>query len=293
MVLADTTGWDNFVENLRQIFVVPDDSGLNYLTRILISLAIIVAAFFLIKLIVHILKKAFGIAKKGPEIDVSAKSFLVTLIKVLLWIGVALLVVSILKIDTTNIVGITSAITVALGLALQDLISCFASGILILQQHYIHTNDYIHIQTSLGETEGSVQKIHLFFTYLVTPGGQQIILPNNNVQKAIVTNYTTLGVRRLDYDVGVSYDADIELAKKVLHEIVDKDERILEEKGVTVYVYELGAYSVGLRIRVWAKFDQYWSLYNELSEKILLEFRKHNIRIPSSTDLLITKESSN
>lgn len=282
--------WSNFWQKVGEFFLNKDTSGLNYLTRILLAIGTIIVAFFIIKFIGFLLSKAFKIAKKGPEIDVSAKWFIIKVLKIILWIFVAFIVVNLLKIDTTGIAGVTSAITVALGLALQDVILCFASGIIILQQKHIATGEFISVQNSFGSCEGTVSKIHFFFTYLRTPDGQEVTVPNNNMLKAVVTNYTRLGKRRLNYDVGVAYDADIALAKEVLTKIVIDDERRLKDEELNVYVYELGPYSVGIRIRMWTSVDDYWQVYNELSEKVLLAFREHNIRIPSSTDIAISKQ---
>ena len=279
--------WVDFWTSVGNFFLAKDGYGVNYLTRILIAIAIIVLGWLLIRFIGFLLKKAFGIKKKGPEIDVSAKFFIVNIIKIALWLGVAFIVVWVLRIDTTGIAGVSSAITVAIGLSLQDLIGCFASGIVILQQKHIVTGDYISVSNGLGTAEGTVTKIHFFMTYLKTPNGQEVTIPNNNMQKAIVTNYTRLGKRRMDYDVGVSYNSDIALVKKVLTDLVKDDTRRLKDEDLSVYVYELGPYAVGVRIRLWTKFDEYWSLYNELSEKVLLACRKNNIYIPSSTDRVV------
>ena len=270
--------------------MTPDDVGVNYLTRILIAIGLILIGWLVIKLLTVLIKKAMRIKKKGPDIDVSAKFFIVEIIKIFLWLGVAFLVLGTLKIEITGIAGITSAITVALGLALQDLISCFASGVLILQQKHIVTGDFISVQNSYGSCEGTVTKIHFFFTYLKTPAGQEVTVPNNNMTKAVVTNYTRLGTRRLDYNVGVAYDSDIALVKQTLLDIIKDDPRVLKDNDVTAYVYELGSYSVGVRLRFWTKFGDYWPVYNELSEKILLAFREKGIYIPSSTDLKVEKK---
>lgn len=281
--------WEQFWESVWLFFTEKDAQGLNYLIRIGIAIAIIIVAYFLIKLVAHFLKRGLGIKKKGLDIDVSAKFFFVSVIKAFLWIGVAFLVIGILKIDTTGIAGITSAVTVALGLALQDLIMGFASGVVIINQHHIAAGEFIGVSNSYGTQEGIVDKIHIFFTYLRTPAGQEITIPNSNMLKASVTNYTRNGCRRLDYDVGVAYDTDIALAKKVLLYLVKGDQRMLDGTEPTIYVYELGAYAVGLRIRMMMKVDEYWPMYNELSERVLLAFRENNIYIPSSTDRAIMK----
>ena len=284
-----SNAWAQFWRKVGEFFWTPDAYGLNYLSRIGIAIAIIVVAWLLLRVISLIYKRALHIKKKPLTIDVSAKFFIFTVIKVFYWLAVAFVAFSILKIDITGAAGIASAVTVALGLALQDIIACFAAGVIILNQKSIGTGDFIGVQNDYGTAEGFVTKIHFFFTYLKTPNGQEVTIPNSNMLHAVVTNYTKLNKRRVNYDVGVAYDTDIELAKKVLTDLFKNDELILQKEECTVYVYELGAYSVGVRIRCWTKFKDYWPFYNALSEKILLSFREHNIRIPSSTDIQIEK----
>ena len=287
------TSWSEFWQKVGEFFMTPDEAGINYLTRILIAIGAIVLAWLLLRLISFIYKKATHIKKKSPAIDVSAKFFILNLIKIFYWLAVAFIVISALKIDVTGAAGIASAVTVALGLALQDVIACFAAGVIILNQKNIATGEFISVQNTYGCSEGTVTKIHFFFTYLRTPNGQEVSIPNSNMLHAVITNYTRLNKRRLNYDVGVAYDTDIELAKKVLTDLFKDNELILPKEEFSVYVYELGAYSVGIRVRCWTKFKDYWPLYNSMSEKILLAFRENGIRIPSSTDLQVQNLSSN
>ena len=281
-------GWQAFWRQVGEWFWTKDDAGLNYLMRIGISIAVIVIAWLLLRVISLIYKKAFHV-KKPIDIDVSAKFFILNIIKFFYWIGVAFIVITMLKINVTGVAGIASAITVALGLALQDVIACFAAGVIILNQKSIKTGEFISVQNSYGSAEGTVTSIHFFFTHLKTPNGQEVTIPNSNMLHAVVTNYTRLGKRRVNYDVGVAYDTDIELAKKVLTELFEGNELILKKEEFTVYVYELGSYSVGIRVRCWTKFKDYWPFYNSMSEKVLLAFREHGIRIPSSTDIQVDK----
>lgn len=281
-------GWVDFWQKFADFFWKIDDHGLNYLSRIGIAIAMIVFAWIFIKLVSLGLRKAFKV-KKGPEIDASMKYFVIELIKVIFWIGIAFGVASVLKFDLTGVAGITSAITVALGLALQDLLGSFFSGILLLNQKIIKTGDYIRVKNAYGECEGTVVRIHFFVTFLTTPQGQRVIIPNKNMSGAVITNFTTLGKRRIDYDVGVSYDADIAKVKEVLLSVVKDEELILPDEVCETYVESLGAYSVNVRLRCWVKFENYWKLYNQLSERVLLAFRENGINIPSSTDILIKK----
>ena len=289
MILDALETWNQMWYKIGQFFMTPDDSGVNYLTRILISIGLIIIGWIIIKVFGMILRKVFGVKRKGPQIDVSAKFFVIKVIEVFLWIGVALLVISTLKFDVTGVAGIASAVTVALGLALQDVIACFAYGILLLQQKNFIAGDYISVQNAFGSCEGTVESVHFFFTYLHTINGQEITIPNNNMAKAVVTNYTKLGKRRTNFEVGIAYDSDIALAKKVMMEIAKSDPRVLKDPEPYVYVLELGAYAVTLRLRCWLKVEDYWPFYYELAEKVLLAFRENGIYIPSSTDRQIMK----
>ena len=124
VVLDAYQGWLDFWKKFADFFWLPDTAGLNYLTRIAIAIGIIVVSWLFIKLIGLALKKAFRV-KRGPDIDASAKYLAIEVIKILLWIGAAFVVAYVLKLNLTGVAGITSAIAVALGLALQDLIGSF------------------------------------------------------------------------------------------------------------------------------------------------------------------------
>ena len=124
-------GWVEFWQKFANFFWVADSSGLNYLARIGISIALIVVTWLLLKLLTLGLKKAFKI-KKGPDIDASAKLIIIGLIKFLIWIGIGFAVCSILKINLSGMGGIVASIGVALGLALQDLLRDLIAGISII-----------------------------------------------------------------------------------------------------------------------------------------------------------------
>ena len=287
---VEKNGWEQFWDAIVDFFMTKDSTGMNYLARIGIAVGIIIVAYILIKLICHFIKKALGVKRKGPEIDVSARLFVVQVIKVLLWVGVAFAVIAVLKIDTTGLAGVTSAVTVALGLALQDIVVGFASGLLVIHHHIFLAGEFVSITNSYGTQEGIVDRVQVFFTYLKTPAGQELTIPNSAVLKATVTNYTRSGERRMDYNVGVAYNSDIAKVKKVLEDLIKDDPRRMKERPYEVYLYELGAYSVGVRVRCWTTPDNYWPLFNNMSEMVLLAFNKNGIYIPSSTDRLIMKD---
>lgn len=281
-------GWVDFWKRVGDFFWVPDGNGLNYLARIGIAVALIVFTWLILKLVTIGLKKAFKV-KRGPDIDASAKLLIISVIKFLIWIGIGFAVCSVLKISLSGFGGVVASIGVALGLALQDLIGSFFSGILIINQKIIRTGDYISVRNAFGECEGTVERVHFFITILRNVKGQRIIIPNKNMASAVVTNYTVSGERRIDFDVRVSIDADVKAVKEALWSVIKDEPLVINTDKSDVYAESFGEYGVNFRLRCWTKFEDYWPLYNQLTERVLLAFREKGVSIALSTERNIKK----
>ena len=190
------------LESIGSFFTHNEEGTLSNLEKIIFSLVIIVVAWVVIKFIVLLLRKIMGV-KKANTIDRSAKNFIITLIKYLLWLFVAFLVISMLGIDITSFAGVLSAITVALGLALQDVIGSLAAGLIILNQKNFLSDDYIQISNAFGTVEGTVVSVSLMYTSLKTVNGQVVFVPNSNIVKSNLTNFTREKQRRIVYSVNI------------------------------------------------------------------------------------------
>ena len=290
MFLSEIGDWFNkLFESLGSFFTHNEEGSLSNLEKILFSLVIIVVAWVAIKIIIGILRKLMGV-KKANTIDRSAKNFVISLIKYLLWLFVAFLVISVLGIDITSFAGVLSAITVALGLALQDVIGSLAAGLIILNQKNFLTDDYIQISNAFGTVEGTVLSVSLMYTSLRTVNGQVVFVPNSNIVKSNLTNFTKEKQRRIVYSVNVAYNSDIELVKNVLSNILSADERVSKEKEPQIHINELGEYAVTVVIKCWTDVGEYWNVLNGLHEKVLLAFRENNIIIPSSKEFKVLND---
>lgn len=281
-------GWVDFWQKFADFFWKPDDSGINYLSRIGVAIAIIIFTWLVLKLFNPLLKKLFKV-KRGPDIDVSAKLIILGLIKFLIWIAVGFIVCSVLKINLSGMGGIIASVGVALGLALQDLVGSFFSGLLIINQKTIRTGDHILVKNAFGECEGVVKRVHFFSTILISFQGQKIIIPNKNMASAIITNFTAIGERRIDFDVGVSYDSDLEVVKEALASVIKDEPLVINPEKTMVYAESFKEYSINMRLRCWTKFEDYWTLYNQLTERVYLAFKEKGIYIPKSTDRTVQK----
>lgn len=270
--------WTNFWESFKNFFLHAEAGDINNLTRIILAIIFAVGGHYLIKLILFLTKKAFGIKTK-IQVDVSAKSFFISVLNVILNILLVVLILSTLNISLTSIATLFSAATVAIGLSLQNLISAFASGVVLLRVKHFKTGDYIMVVHSDGTCEGEVTQVSIISTSLKTFDNQVVIIPNNKLLEGVITNYTTQKSRRCVLKVNITYDSDLKLAKKVLYDLINSDERIEKDPVPFIHVSNLGEYSIEIAIKFYTINAVYWDVYNTFLEDVFDAFNKNNIDI--------------
>jgi small conductance mechanosensitive channel len=131
-----------------------------------------------------------------------------------------------------------------------------------------------------GGVSGKVSHMSLVNTTFMTFDNQRLVVPNNNIWGAVITNVTAQRTRRVDLVFGISYGDDIEKAEKVLHEIVDAHEAVLDDPEPTIRLHELGESSVNFIVRPWVRTDDYWSTYWDLTKAVKKRFDEEGISIP-------------
>ena len=212
--------------------------------------------------------------KRG--VDVSLRGFLLSLfsitLKVLLFISVAGMV----GIETTSFIAIIGAAGLAVGLALQGTLANFAGGVLILLFKPYKVGDLIETQGTLGV----VKEIQIFVSILLTPENKTVIIPNGAISNGNITNYTTEGLIRVDMTFGISYDADIKLARKSLMEVMQNHSDVLKEPAPFVGVAELGDNSINLAVRAYSSPANYWNVYFDVYEQGKEALDKSGVSIP-------------
>ncbi len=180
--------------------------------------------------------------------------------------------------DATSVVALLGSAGVAIGLAVQGSLSNFAGGVLILLLKPFRVDDYIKMDND-GH-EGTVKEIQLFYTKLATPDNHVVIIPNGSLANSSILNMSTLGERRMDITVGISYDADIRTAREVILKVLEADEAVLKEKDRLVFVQELADSGVNLNVRCWASNEQYWECKWRITEQIKYALDDAGISIP-------------
>ena len=163
-----------------------------------------------------------------------------------------------------------------IGFALQDSLSNFASGMLILFYRPFDVGDTI----DAGGARGKVSSMSLVNTTIRTFDNQSLIIPNNKIWQDVITNVTDQKERRVDMTFGVSYDEDIDRVEKLLLEILNADDRVLEDPEPLVKVGSFGDSSVNLLCRPWVKTEDYWDVLWDLNKKVKQAFDREGIVIP-------------
>ncbi len=163
-----------------------------------------------------------------------------------------------------------------IGFALQDTLSNFASGLMILMYRPFDVGDVVEA----GGVSGKVNHMSLVNTTFMTFDNQKLVVPNNMIWSSVITNVTAQQTRRVDLTVGISYEDDIEKAETVLQDIISEHEAVLEDPKPTIRLHELGESSLNFIIRPWVKTSDYWDTYWELTKAIKLRFDKEGISIP-------------
>lgn len=243
-----------------------------YGIKIIAAAAILIIGIWVAKLFRKITKNIL----KKRDMDPTLGSFVGSLIYYAMIVFVVLAALAQLGIQTTSFIAVIGAAGLAIGLALQGSLANFAAGFLIIIFRPFKVGDYIE---GAG-TAGTVEEINILSTQLITPDNKTVIVPNSNMTSANIVNYSTKGTRRVDMVFGISYEDDIDKAKKILQEIIDEDDRVLKEPEPLIALAELGDSSVNFYVRPWTKADDYWSFLFETTEKVKKRFDNEGISIP-------------
>jgi small conductance mechanosensitive channel len=210
------------------------------------------------------------------QVEPTIVSFAVNMTYIALLVFVVLAALGQLGIQTTSFIAVIGAAGLAIGLALQGSLANFAAGFLMIIFRPFKVGDYIE---GAGVT-GTVEAIQIFTTQLQTPDNKTVIIPNAALTADNITNWSIKGTRRVDLVMGIGYGDDIDKAKKIMADVLAKDERILKDPAPKIAVVELADSSVNFVVRPWVKVEDYWDVYFDTTENIKKSFDDQGISIP-------------
>ena len=162
------------------------------------------------------------------------------------------------------------------GFALQDTMSNFASGVMLLLYRPFDVGNFI---TAAG-VSGTVHSLSLVSTKMTTPDNQTVIVPNSSIWGGVITNVTAQRTRRVDLVASIGYQDDIAKAEQALAEVVGAHPLVLKEPAPAIMLFELGDSSVNFVVRPWCKTSDYWGVKCDLTKAIKLRFDADGISIP-------------
>ena len=251
--------------------------------KLFIALILFLAGRKLIRFVQRMMSASFE--RTGVEIGVS--KFLRSLTEFSLYALLVFIILGQLGVNTTSILAVLGTASLALSLSLQQSLSNFAGGVLILMMKPFKVGDYI----VCIHGEGTVSMIGLVYTTLATVDNKAITIPNGTLANSTVTNVTAMERRRLDLTVGIGYRSDLKKAKTILEKLYREQPAVLKEPDITVFVDSLGESSVMIGARGWVAADDYWAAKWDITEKIKLAFDEAGIDIPfNQMDIHIVRD---
>lgn len=245
-------------------------------TWILIKLAIALVIYFVGRWVMRRILRLLDLAFEKRKVDLSLRSFARNTLQAVFIIVLLMIVVQTLGVNVTSLIAIFSAATLAIGMALSGTAQNFAGGIMILVMKPYRVGDFISAQ---GQS-GTVREIKLFSTVITTPDNRTIYIPNNSIATAIVDNYSTAELRRVDWTVGISYGDDVDAIRAAILAQLAADARVLQEPAAVVWVSELADSAVTLTVRAWVKSADYWNVFFEHNEKFYKQLPEKGAHFP-------------
>lgn len=248
------------------------DMSISAGKNILVAIIVYIVGRFLISMI----NKFFAQILEKRKIDVTIKTFLKSLVNILLTLLLIVSVVGALGVNTTSFAALLASAGVAIGMALSGNLQNFAGGLIVLLFKPYKVGDWIEAQG----VSGTVSEIQIFHTILTMADNKVVYIPNGNLSSGVVINYSRKETRRIEWVVGVDYGEDLAKVERVVRGLLDADARILKDPAPVVALNALSASSVDVTIRVWVAASDYWDVNFEVRKNIYNEFNKQNINFP-------------
>ncbi|MBB5634821.1 small conductance mechanosensitive channel [Pedobacter cryoconitis] len=267
----------NRIENYIEVFSEKIISGLP---NFILAVITLLAGIWLIKWFMGFIHRRF----KRNTVDISLSEFLISIIRVILYILLIISCASMIGIQTSSFVAVLGAGGLAVGLALQGSLSNFAGGVLILLFKPFKVG---HVISSANNVSGTVLKIDILYTTLKAGNGTTIYAPNGPLANAVINNTTDNEIRQAEYKISISFDTNIDTARKVILAVLESDALILKDPKPAVLVSSLEDNAVILLARAWAANGDFWSVYYANFQKIKEALEKNQIILSKKADIYV------
>ena len=247
---------------------------------------VIVFVFYLLSVLAA--KAARRALAKSKNISSLLSQFIVLSARRLVLFAGFFVGLSALEVNIGPVLAIVGAAGFVIAFALQNSLSNFASGILMLVYRPFDTGDFVSVAGVLGK----VESMNLLSTQLRLPDNQLVIVPNNSVWGDVITNVTGISERRVDLVFGIGYGDDIDKAQAILEKIVAEHELVLKDPEPVIQLHELADSSVNFVCRPWVSPENYWKVYWDVTREVKRRFDAEGVSIPfPQRDVHVYQES--
>lgn len=261
------------VSSLEAILSTLGEKAVSFGLKLLAALAILSIGLWLTKRLMNVIKR--GMERRNLE--ASLRSFLLSFLNILFKVFVVVICLTTVGVQMTSIVAVLGAASLAVGMALSGTLQNFAGGIVILLFKPFKVGDTI--ETATGKT-GVIKKIMIFTTELHTFDNQVVFLPNGALANGEIVNLSDGEIRRSDLQLSISYGDSVDIARKVILDILAKDVRVMQTPAPEVFISNLGDSGVELTVRYWSKYSDVYGSKNALIEQIYETLPKKKVSFP-------------
>jgi len=261
------------MESLQQWFASLETAQILAIAwKVIGAVLIFIIGRWVSKLIVSIIGKQ--LTKR--EMDAMLVSFVGTIVYTFLLLCVVLAAISYLGIAITPLIAVLGGGAVSVNLALQSSLSNFAAGVMLVGFRPFTKGHFVEA----GGVSGTVERVGLFNSELITPDNRSVIVPNSQITSSPITNYSAYDTRRVDLLIGVDYGDDLKLARDTIWKVITGHEKVLAEPEPAILVMDLADSSVNFAVRPWVRSEDYWGVRGELLERIKTELEAAGCSIP-------------
>lgn len=269
---------DRIWARLEEIFSAEHVAQL--LADALPKLVVALIYFFAFLLLWQMLRRAARLLMQRLSFDETLRAFVQTMLKAILLTVGAVAAIGELGVDTTSLVASLGVAGLTIGFAARDVLSNVISGLFIFWDRPFTVNDLVEIDGKYGR----VEQITLRTTRVVTPDGRMLAVPNSQIVNSVVASYTNFPHLRLEIDVTIAVDQDLDRARAVVLELVQGDPRFLPDPAPVVVMTAINDYNVAMQLRAWLDDErQHIDERFELRERVFRALTEAGIDMPFET----------
>ena len=266
------TGMFDELNNAGNWIVRNQELLISYAVNIVAAIAIIFVGMIVARIISNTVNRLLC----ARHIDTTVADFLSALVRYGIIAFTLIAALGRIGVQTTSVIAILGAAGLAVGLALKDSLSNLAAGVLLVIFRHFRTGEFV----DLGGIMGTVMNVQIFSTTLKSADGKRVVVPNGKILAGNIVNFSREPVRRNEFIIGVSYDADVDQVLTLLREVVEADERVLKDMGIQIGLNELAASSMNFVVRCWSNSGDLQNVYWDLMKNFKRTLDANNIGIP-------------